>query len=121
MHAQLSSIARCANRSQLLSCQQEDDAEIEELLAAAEAMPLTQPEDAATAAAANPAPITASQVVPGCYQCCRPDTCKRRDLGCLPKPATALYHHCSSVLHHQHIMFHTLVRKWVSDTRYFLM
>jgi hypothetical protein len=49
---------------QVLSCSlQEDDEEIEELLAAAEAMPLTQPEDAAMAMAAPPAPVTASQVI----------------------------------------------------------
>ena len=41
---------------------QADDAEIEELLAAAEAMPLAQPEDGTIGAASHPAAVTASQV-----------------------------------------------------------
>lgn len=47
---------------QLTDAVQEDDTEIEELLAAAEAMPLTQPEDGAAGAASHPAAVTASQV-----------------------------------------------------------
>ena len=103
VHARLSSNERGTKFLQLLSCLQEDDAEIEELLAAAEAMPLTQPEDAAMAAAASLAPVTASQVMPTCYQCCGPATSRWHDLGSLLKLAIS-FHHCSCMRRHQHII-----------------